>query len=123
MPPVLFRGQDVSREKEMAPQSSLDMIESGHGNPENIQPDHVRLVLNFPPKYSIAKVVQIIKSNTRKPMWEKFDFLRQRYYGRGGICSAGYFASTVDLDEKLIERYGRYQEKEDLGQPPPTAPK
>jgi len=82
----------------------------------NIQPDHVHLVLSFPPKYSIAKVVQIIKSNTGKAMWEKFDFLRKRYYGRGGIWSAGYFVSTVGLDEKLIEKYVRYQEKEDLGQ-------
>jgi putative transposase len=49
----------------------------------NIQPDHVHLVVSLPPKYSIAKVVQIIKSNTGKAMWEKFDFLRQRYYGRG----------------------------------------
>ena len=82
----------------------------------NIQPDHVYLVLSFPPKYSIARVVQIIKSNTGKAMWGKFEFLRKRYYGRGGIWSAGYFVSTVDLDEKLIERYVRYQEKEDLGQ-------
>jgi len=82
----------------------------------NIQPDHVHLVLSFPPKYSIAKIVQIIKSNTGKAMWEKFDFLRKRYYGRGGIWSAGYFVSTVGLDEKLIEKYVRYQEKEDLGQ-------
>jgi len=82
----------------------------------NIQPDHVHLVPSFPPKYSIAKVVQIIKSNTGKAMWEKFGFLRKRYCGRGGIWSAGYFVSTVGLDEKLIEKYVRYQEKEDLGQ-------
>jgi putative transposase len=82
----------------------------------NIQPDHIHLVLSFPPRYSIAKVVQIIKSNKGKAMWEKFDFLRKRYYGRGGIWSAGYFVSTVGLDEKLIEKYVQYQEKEDLGQ-------
>ena len=82
----------------------------------NIQPDHIHLVLSFPPKYSIAKVVQIIKSNTGRAMWEKFDFLRKRYYGRGGIWSAGYFVSTVGLDEKMIEKYVKYQEKEDLGQ-------
>jgi len=82
----------------------------------NIQPDHVHLVLSFPPKYSIARVVQIIKSNTGEAMWGKFEFLRKRYYSRGGIWSAGYFVSTVGLDEKLIERYVRYQEKEDLEQ-------
>jgi len=51
----------------------------------NIQPDHVHIVLSFPPKYSIAKVVQIIKSNTGKAMRKEFEFLRKRYYGRGGI--------------------------------------
>lgn len=82
----------------------------------NIQPDHVHIVLSFPPNYSIAKVVQTIKSNTGKAMWERFEFLRQRYHSRGGIWSAGYFVSTVGLDAKLIEKYVRYQEKEDLEQ-------
>jgi putative transposase len=70
----------------------------------------------FPPKYSISKVVQIIKQNTGKALWEKFEFIRERYYGRGGIWSAGYFVSTVGLDEQTIMRYVKYQEKEDLGQ-------
>ena len=82
----------------------------------NIRPDHVHVVVSFPPKYSVAKVVQIIKSNTGRALWEKFDFLKSRYYGRGGIWSAGYFVSTVGLDEKTIRRYVKYQEKEDLGQ-------
>ena len=82
----------------------------------NIRPDHVHVVVSFPPKYSIAKVVQVIKLNTGRALWEKFDFLKSRYYGRGGIWSAGYFVSTVGLDEKTIRRYVRYQEKEDLGQ-------
>jgi putative transposase len=82
----------------------------------NIQPDHVHLVMSFPPKYSISQVVQIIKSNTGKALKEKFDFIRERYYGRGGIWSVGYFASTVGLNEEMIKRYVKYQEKEDLGQ-------
>ena len=111
---VLVKGVDEYMMKKM------DEIRKNYPEIEyvqrNIQPDHVHLVLSFPPKYSIAKVVQIIKSNTGKAMWEKFDFLRKRYYGRGGIWSAGYFVSTVGLDEKLIEKYVEYQEKEDLGQ-------
>jgi len=82
----------------------------------NIRPDHVHVVVSFPPKYSISKVVQIIKSNTGRALWDKFEFLQERYYGRGGIWSAGYFVSTVGLDEKVIRRYVKYQEKEDLGQ-------
>ena len=83
---------------------------------KKIRPDHIHLVVSFPPKYSIAKVVQILKQNTGKALKEKFDFLRQRYYGTGGIWSVGYFVSTVGLDENMIRNYVRYQGKEDLGQ-------
>jgi len=83
---------------------------------KKILADHVHLVMSFPPKYSIAKVVQILKQNTAKALKQKFDFLKERYYGAEGIWSAGYFVSTVGLDEKMIRDYVRYQEKEDLGQ-------
>jgi putative transposase len=82
----------------------------------NIQPDHIHIVVSFPPKYSIAMVVQIIKQNTGKALAEKFAFIRERYYGRGGVWSAGYFVSTVGLDERTILNYVKYQEREDLGQ-------
>ena len=82
----------------------------------NIQVDHVHIVVSFPPKYSIAKVVQIIKQNTSHTMKDKFEFLQQTYRDKAGIWSVGYFVSTVGLDEKRIMNYVRYQEKEDLGQ-------
>lgn len=69
-------------------------------------------MVSFPPKYSIAKVVQIIKQNTGRALWEKFDFIRERYWRRGGMWSVGYFVSTVGLDEQTILRYVRYQEKD-----------
>lgn len=82
----------------------------------NIQDDHVHLLISFPPKFSISRVVRILKSNTGKALKDKFDFLRERYYGRGGIWSVGYFVSTVGLDEQIIRNYIKYQEAEDLGQ-------
>lgn len=86
----------------------------------NVQPDHVHLVVSFPPRYSIADVIRILKTNTSRGLKEKFEFLRKRYYGRGGMWSVGYFASTVGLDEDTIIRYVKYQEKEDLGQAKPA---
>ena len=82
----------------------------------NIQDDHVHIIVSFPPKMSVAKVVQIIKANTGRALKEKFDFIRARYYGRGGMWSVGYFVSTVGLDEDKIKKYVRYQGKDDLGQ-------
>ena len=82
----------------------------------NVQSDHVHIVVSFPPKYSIASVVQLLKQNTGRELRRKFEFIHKRYYGRGGMWSVGYFASTVGLDEDTIRHYVRYQEKEDLGQ-------
>lgn len=82
----------------------------------NVQKDHVHILISFPPKYSIAQVVGILKQNTGKALKEKFDFLKKLYYGREGIWSVGYFVATVGLDEKMIQNYVKYQEKEDLGQ-------
>ena len=82
----------------------------------NVQIDHVHMVVSFPPKYSIAKVVQVMKQNTGKALKDKFPFLQETYKRSGGIWSVGYFVSTVGLDEKRIINYVRYQEKEDLGQ-------
>jgi putative transposase len=83
---------------------------------KKIQPDHVHLLVSFPPKHSIARVVQILKQNTGKALKDKFDFLKDRYYGAGGIWSVGYFVSTVGLNENAIRNYVQHQEKEDLGQ-------
>jgi len=82
----------------------------------NIQVDHVHMILEFPPKYSPGKIVQIIKANTAKALRDRFSFLSYVYYGRGGIWSVGYFVSTVGLDEETIEKYVRYQQQEDVGQ-------
>jgi putative transposase len=82
----------------------------------NIQSDHVHIVISFPLKYSIAKVAQIIKQNTGRALYEKFEFIRKRYWGRGGIWSVGYLVSTVGLDKKTILEYVKHQEREDLGQ-------
>ena len=82
----------------------------------NIQKDHVHLILSFPPKYSIARVIQIMKQNTSKALKEKFQFLREKYWSRRGIWSVGYFVSTIGLDEQMIARYVEHQAREDSGQ-------
>ena len=82
----------------------------------NVQADHVHVMVSFPPKYSIAKVVQVMKANTGSALKGKFEFIRRRYWGAGGMWSAGYFVSTVGLDEQMVRNYVKYQEKEDLGQ-------
>ena len=82
----------------------------------NIQPDHIHILIGIPPRYSVSKVVNIIKTNTSRALQEKFPFLAKLYADGGGIWSVGYFVSTVGINEAVIRRYIKFQEKEDSGQ-------
>lgn len=81
----------------------------------NVQIDHVHLVIVIPPRTSVARVVQFLKSQTAKKLKERFTFLK-KVIKKSGIWSRGYFVSTVGASEKIILQYIEYQEKEDKGQ-------
>ena len=82
----------------------------------NIQTDHVHLLVMIPPRMSVSRAVNILKSNTSRALKEKFPFLSKLYADGGGIWSVGYFVSSVGINEAIIRRYIRFQEKEDSGQ-------
>ena len=82
----------------------------------NVRPDHVHLVMIIPPKYSVAKVLEILKSRSAKIVRKKFAWLDNPYYGTDSLWSPGYCASTVGLNAKAIRRYVKYQQNQDNGQ-------
>ncbi len=82
----------------------------------NVQIDHIHLVVIIPPRVSVARAMQFIKTQTSGQLKEKFSFMDKAIYGRSGIWSRGYCVSTVGLSEKEILAYVEYQEKEDKGQ-------
>jgi putative transposase len=82
----------------------------------NIQPDHVHCLLGIPPKMSVSDAMCVVKTNTSKALQQRFPFLAKVYLDHGGIWSVGYFVSTVGINERIIRRYIRTQEKEDIGQ-------
>lgn len=88
----------------------LEIKETNHDK------DHIHLLISIPPTMSIGKVVGLIKSNTSTSMKKKFPFLKQIYYGTDGIWSAGYFVSTIGINEQAIRRYIEMQGQLDTGQ-------
>ena len=82
----------------------------------NTDVDHIHILVSIPPKISVSKVVQLIKSNTGRAMRIKFPFLDKVYWGVEGIWSIGYFVSTVGINESVIRKYIEMQGKEDRGQ-------
>lgn len=81
-----------------------------------IDVDHVHLHMVIPPKYAVSMVVETLKKNTSRHLSRKFRFLKKVYWDKEGIWSKGFFVSTIGINETIIRKYVRQQEKEDTGQ-------
>ena len=82
----------------------------------NTDQDHIHLLVSIPPTVTVGSVVRLLKTNTAKALNDKFPHLRDVYWGTRSIWSAGYFVSTVGINEAVIRRYIQNQGEEDAGQ-------
>src|SRR4030067_3780492 len=57
-------------------------------------PDHVHIFLSFPPGYSIAKVVGMLKSISASVIFQEHPEVKKELWG-GEFWEDGYFARTV----------------------------
>ena len=77
--------------------------------------DHVHVFLSFPPRYSISRVVGMLKSISASTVFKKHPEVKRELWG-GEFWEDGYFVRTVgdkvtaDMIKKYIE-YHRDQEK------------
>jgi putative transposase len=83
----------------------------------NTDEDHIRLLVTVPPKYSVSKAVNLLKSNSAHAIRKKFPFINTMYEKEGlGLWSNGYFVSTVGINEDIIRKYIEHRGEEDKGQ-------
>ena len=82
----------------------------------NIQSDHVHMLCSIPPKLSVSSYMGFLKGKTAIKVLRNHPRLRRRPYWGNHFWSRGYFVSTVGLDEDLIRRYVKYQEKKEKDQ-------
>ncbi len=75
--------------------------------------NHVHFLIQSVPKYSVTKLVTIIKSITVKQIFAQCPEVKQQLWG-GEFWTDGYFASTVGKNgsEKAIAEYVRNQGSE-----------
>jgi putative transposase len=80
-----------------------------------VKDDHVHLFLSAPPRYSPAKIVQIIKSISAKMVFKQFPEVKKELWG-GEFWSDGYFVRSVGdkVTSEVIRRYIKYQQQEQL---------
>ncbi len=79
----------------------------------NIQEDHVHLLVSVPPKVSISNLLGVLKGKTAIKLFKSYPQLKKKPYWGNHFWARGYFVSTVGLDEDMIKRYVKYQEKEE----------
>ena len=73
----------------------------------SIQEDHIHLVVQMPPQYSVAKVVQIFKGGTSRVLRKEYPELEEFLWG-DSFWADGYFAETVgQVNEELVKKYIR----------------
>ena len=80
-----------------------------------VKDDHVHLFLSVPPRYSPARVVQIIKSISAKMVFKEFPGVKKELWG-GEFWSDGYFVRSVGdkVTSEVIRRYIKYHQEEQL---------
>ena len=79
----------------------------------NVQKDHVHLLVSIPPKVSVSNFMGIIKGKTAIKLFKSFPKMRKKPYWGNHFWARGYFVSTVGINEELIRRYIKHQEKEE----------
>ena len=76
-----------------------------------IAKDHVHVFISFPPKYSITKVVGILKAVSAREIRKEFPEVKDELWG-GEFWEDGYFARTVgdQVTMEVIREYIRFHE-------------
>jgi putative transposase len=79
----------------------------------NTDRDHIHLLVEFPPSFTIAEVVRKIKVVSSLTLKRKFRYIRKAY-PKGSVWSTGYYVSTVGVSDSTIRKYITNQGKKDF---------
>jgi len=75
-----------------------------------VMEDHVHVFLSAPPRYSPARVMQIMKSISARELFARFPWVRRKLWG-GEFWGDGYFVRSIgdQVTSEIIRRYIQYQ--------------
>ena len=76
----------------------------------SIQEDHIHLCILTTPRDSMSYVMQIIKGKSSAWMKKKIKRVHG-LYEKESLWARGYFVSTTGIDQNIIQRYVRHQDK------------
>lgn len=70
-----------------------------------VMPDHIHLMISFPPKMTPASVVKSFKGGSAKQWFIQFPETKQQLWG-GHLWSPSYFMSTLgNVSQEIVAQY------------------
>jgi putative transposase len=82
----------------------------------NVQVDPVHLLVKVPPKVSISTLMGVLKGRTAIRLFTAFAVMRKKPCWGNHFWAKGYCVDTVGLNSEMIQKYVRFQEKEEQHQ-------
>jgi putative transposase len=82
---------------------------------------HVHLFLGAAPRYSPSRIMQIIKSNTARELFDRYPEIKKQLWGSEYWSDGGYIgtvgdAVTAEIIKNYIETQGTVEERENYTQ-------
>ena len=75
-------------------------------------PDHLHMLVEIPPKYSVSQFMGYLKGKSSLMIYEKWGNMKYKYRNREFWCR-GYYVDTVGKNTKKIQEYIAHQLDED----------
>ncbi len=110
-----YRRQIICREikadigyilRELCNRKGIEIIEA------EACPDHIHMLVNIPPKYSVADVMGYLKGKSSLMIFDRHANLKYKFGGRT-FWERGYYVDTVGRNKKAIQEYIKHQLEED----------
>ncbi len=78
----------------------------------NNENNHVHLLVNFPPKVAVARLVNCLNGVSPRRLRQDFPALARHYYRANKLWSGSYFAGSVDgAPPSLVKQYIEQQNR------------
>jgi putative transposase len=76
--------------------------------------DHVHLLIQYPPKWSISKIVNNLKGRSSRLLRRDMPNIKERYLGKAGLWHRSYFAGSVGgATLEIVKQYIEQQKTPD----------
>jgi len=74
---------------------------------QEIDQDHIHILIRYSPKWSILKIVRLLKQLTTYRMWQKHNkYLSQHFWKEQTFWSDGYFSCSIrNVSKEIILKY------------------